>query len=210
LVTIEEIQAAYYMVAATGVLVAAAYYILNLRVSQRNQEISMKNQELMLKAQQQTLETRQTQLSTSITEWLGSKDFLRDFVVLATLDWKDLDDYMKKYDSAVNAESYAQRWTVWTAYDNLGYLLREGLVNKDILFNSLGTGSVLIWGRYKPVIDYYRRRELGPQWLENFEYVAKEMWEMCKTRGYASKDFKGGLTMDRYRDIFEPGFTLSQ
>jgi hypothetical protein len=29
MVTIEEIQAAYYMVAATGVLVAAAYYVFN-------------------------------------------------------------------------------------------------------------------------------------------------------------------------------------
>ena len=30
-----EIQAAYHMVAATGVLVAAIYYVLNLRISQR-------------------------------------------------------------------------------------------------------------------------------------------------------------------------------
>jgi hypothetical protein len=42
LVTIEEIQAVYYMVAATGVLVAATYYVLNLRVSQRNQELKLK------------------------------------------------------------------------------------------------------------------------------------------------------------------------
>jgi hypothetical protein len=36
MVTIEEIQAAYYMVAATGVLVAAAFYILNIRETMRN------------------------------------------------------------------------------------------------------------------------------------------------------------------------------
>ena len=50
MVDLAEIQAAYYMVAATGVLVAAVFYILNIRISQRNQE-------LMLKAQHQTLET---------------------------------------------------------------------------------------------------------------------------------------------------------
>ena len=32
--------------------------------------------------------------------------------------------------------------------------------------------AVTIWGRYKPVIDDIRRRELGPKvtMLENFEY----------------------------------------
>ena len=44
MVDLAEIQAAYYMVAATGVLVAAVYYILNIRTTQRNMK--------------QTLETR--------------------------------------------------------------------------------------------------------------------------------------------------------
>jgi hypothetical protein len=51
MVDLGEIQAAYYMVAATGVLVAAGYYIFTLR-------INMRTQELALKAQQQNLETR--------------------------------------------------------------------------------------------------------------------------------------------------------
>jgi hypothetical protein len=36
LVDLAEIQAAYYMVAATGVLVAAVYYVMTLRTTQRN------------------------------------------------------------------------------------------------------------------------------------------------------------------------------
>ena len=48
MVDLAEIQAAYYMVAATGVLVAAGYYILNMRASQRNMQL--------------TLEARQTQI----------------------------------------------------------------------------------------------------------------------------------------------------
>ena len=36
MVTIEEIQAAYYMAAATGVLVAAIYYFYNMRISQKD------------------------------------------------------------------------------------------------------------------------------------------------------------------------------
>ena len=63
-------------------------------------------------AQKRAQETRRTQLSTSITERIGSKDFLRDFIELAQLEWIDVDDFLKKYDHRVNTESYAQRWTI--------------------------------------------------------------------------------------------------
>ena len=36
MVDLAEIQAAYYMVAATGVLVAAIYYVYNMRAAERN------------------------------------------------------------------------------------------------------------------------------------------------------------------------------
>jgi len=86
----------------------------------------------------------------------------------------------------------------------MGYLLHEELVDKEILFNSAGAHSVLIWGRYKPIFDYYRRVELGPRYLENFEYLAMEMWKMCRERGYTSPDFKGGRICDRYYKVYEP------
>ncbi|MDH5364755.1 MAG: hypothetical protein OEY99_02855 [Aigarchaeota archaeon] len=66
MVSFEEIQAAYYMVAATGVLVAAVFYVLNLRISRRNQELSLRALEQSAQAQQQTLETRQAQMFLSI------------------------------------------------------------------------------------------------------------------------------------------------
>jgi hypothetical protein len=62
LVDLAEIQAAYYMVAATGVLVAAVFYVLNLRISRRNQE-------LMLRAQEQSARARAREnLATEVRE----------------------------------------------------------------------------------------------------------------------------------------------
>ena len=43
MVSFEEIQTAYYMVAATGVLVAVAYYIFNLREVGLSRRISFTN-----------------------------------------------------------------------------------------------------------------------------------------------------------------------
>jgi len=41
MVDLVEIQAAYYMVAATGVLVAAGYYVLNMRTQTRTREAQL-------------------------------------------------------------------------------------------------------------------------------------------------------------------------
>ena len=156
------------------------------------------------KTQEQQLQTRRIQLSTSITEKIGSKDFLQDFAEIVSIKWTDIDDFIKKYDHRVNPESYAQRWTVWLAYENLGYLLREGLIDQEILFNVASTGSILIWGKYYPVIENIRKNELGPRFMENFEYLASEMWKICKTRGYMSPGYKDGYIFDEYHQIFEP------
>ena len=113
-----------------GLLVGIFYYIMVLRNQQRTQELAQ--------------ETRLTQLTSDITEKLGSKDFLRDFNELSQLEWEDVDDFRQKYDHTVNTESYAQRWTIWMAFENLGYLLREGLIDMEILFNVAVTGAILI------------------------------------------------------------------
>jgi hypothetical protein len=186
MVDLAEIQAAYYMVAATGVLVAAVYYILNIRAAERNRKI---------------------QLSTSITEKLGSKEFLRDFVELSNLDWRDPEAFAKKYDSSINSdisnENWAKRWHLWATYENLGYLLRNKLVDLEIVYNSQGVHPMIAWALCLPVLEYYRKKELGSRYFENFEYLARRMWEMGKMRGLTSPDFKGGLMADGLKDVFE-------
>ncbi len=182
MVDLALLQSVSYIVGAFGVCVAGLYYVVTLRTNERN---------------------RKTQISTSIMERLGTKDWQRDFLQLAYYEWSDVDDYMRKFDSKVNPESHAQRWTVWATYDSLGYLLREGLVDREVVFNSMGVWSIMIWGKFKPVIDYYRKKELGPRWVENFEYLAGEMWEMAKTHGTASPGFRDGLVVDAYKDVFE-------
>ena len=180
------LQPVSWVAAAIGVCVAGFYYVINLREAARNRKI---------------------QLSTSVTDRLGTRDFMKTFVELAYLRWNDLDDFLKKYDSSVNSEdsreNFSKRWWLWSTYDNLGYLLREGLVDEEIIFNSQGAYSVIHWGHYWPIIEYYRKKEMGPRWLENFEYLSKRMWEMGKERGNASPGFKDGLMFDSYKDIFE-------
>ena len=85
MVGFEEIQAAYYMVAATGVLVAAIYYVMNLRAQKTN-----------MKA---TLDTRQAQLLMQIYQRFSETDFMRKWVyTIYIMNYSDIDDFDQKYE----------------------------------------------------------------------------------------------------------------
>jgi hypothetical protein len=187
MVDLSLLQSVSYIAGAFGVCMAAFYYVYNMRAAERNKKI---------------------QLSISIADKLGSKEFQRDWVMLYLLNWKDIDDFMKKYDVSVNTEAsrenFAQRHSVWMAYENIGYLLRKGLVDDEIVYNAAGWDSYDLWAKYWPMIDHYRRKETGPRWYENFEFLANAMWRMGKAHGDTSPGFKGGLVADSYRDVFEP------
>ncbi|MCX6654088.1 MAG: hypothetical protein NTY03_03080, partial [Candidatus Bathyarchaeota archaeon] len=87
MVTIEEIQAIYYMVAATGVLVAAVYYILNMRA---------------------TLQTRQAQLFMHLYDRMSQPE-LSSIInnIRYNLKWSDPDDFWRKYGAETNLEEYS-------------------------------------------------------------------------------------------------------
>jgi hypothetical protein len=169
-------------VAATGVLVAAAYYVMTLRTNTRTHKI---------------------ELTTNISQRLGTKEKLKDFIDLADLKWDTVENFRAKYDSALNPESYAKRWSLWIEYDTLGYLLRNGMIDREILFNSQGNEATVMWARYKPIIDDVRKTEMGPRWMENFQYLAEEMWLMAKGHGYVSPVFRDGLVFDSFRGVYE-------
>jgi hypothetical protein len=184
LVDLALLQSVSYIAGALGVCVAAGYYVMNLRIGERN---------------------RKTQLSMNLAEKLNSKEFLQNMMDVLSLKWNNVDDYLKKYDSTVNPESYVLRNHVWFTFDSLGGLMREGLVDSGIVFNAAGGNCISVWGMYKPVFDYYRRVEFGPRWLENFEYLAKEMYKLGRAHGYLSPDHvrADGSKVDLYPDVFK-------
>ena len=90
MVTMEEIQAAYYMVAATGVLVAAGYYVLNMKA---------------------TLETRRIGVIENMMNNMTSYEGNRNLIELLNYEWTDYEDFEKKYGSDNNADAAAKRYS---------------------------------------------------------------------------------------------------
>ena len=99
MVELAEIQVAYYMVAATGVLVAAVYYIYNMRINQR--------------AMKTTLETRQAQCMSQISDEINSLENWKIVWELFSMQWTDWEDFEKRYGLTGNPEAAARRMSLF-------------------------------------------------------------------------------------------------
>jgi len=170
MVSFQDVQTAYYMVAATGVLVAAVFYVLNMKA---------------------TLQTRQAQLFTSLQKDMNDYQGQLRARELYYMKWDSYDDFEKKYGSDNNPESYAMRISSWTWYNSLGLMLKQGLLNEDNVYDYVGTAVILTWSHWEAIIREQRVRYMGPDWMGFYEYAAGRMkliqvkrsirWEPPKT-----------------------------
>jgi hypothetical protein len=55
-------------------------------------------------------------------------------------------------------------------YDHLGVLVRQGIVNEDLVIKPFGHGLCEVWNRLEPYIS--REREREPDYMESFQYLA--------------------------------------
>ena len=146
------LQSLSYVAAAIGVCVAAFYYALNLREANKNRRIIYTN---------------------SVMQQLLTEEGVRREWDCYTMQWTDFEDFKRKYDSRVNPVNYSKRLSLWYNYDALGYLYKTGLIDLDTVAN-IGGGIVLWdWLKFKPIIEEYRKTEMGPDTFSSFEYLAE-------------------------------------
>ena len=124
MVDLAEIQAAYYMVAATGVLVAAIYYVI---------QHEDKPEKLNTSPESTGADPRD-KASPAINGYIPS------LLIKAVPDghggddtfwkWRDYDDYMSKYGMG-NVVENGKNATVFKIYDGTGVFVRRGLVTPN-------------------------------------------------------------------------------
>jgi hypothetical protein len=158
LVTIEEIQAAYYMVAATGVLVAAAYYIQNLRINE--------------KIRRRDLVFQKLQPST--------RDFLKAmFNTWNMTDWNTIEEYRSKYVWKVNPEANLDFYYVLNHFNALGILYKDGIADPEQIFQLYNSYSLIaFYEKFEPLIMVARLTPSGelhnPDMYKPFELLYRE------------------------------------
>jgi hypothetical protein len=172
MVDLAEIQTAYYMVAATGVLVAAVFYILNLRISQRNQELMLKAQEQSARAQQQTLETRQAQMFMNIYQQTTSKDFTSAYNKFISSQWENYSESRELFQKKEFADDF---YILGMYFEGLGVLVKEGYLPIRLVALLLTGMTRSFWEKLKPIVDEARVDMGYVRWFSEAEYLYDEL-----------------------------------
>ena len=173
-----DLQTVGVLVTAASVTIAAIYYMFTLR-------INMKTQQLAAKSQEQTLETRQTQLFMQVVDKMDQKWTDDFFEVLEKWEWKDFNDFEKKYGGF----SHPKLTHVFGALEHVGILVHEGLLNPRLLWYWQGSFPTSLWFKYKPIILELRARYEKPPKGQFGEYVEELALSMIKERDADLADF---------------------
>jgi hypothetical protein len=155
MVDLAEIQAAYYMVAATGVLVAAVYYIMNIKTTQKNMKTN--------------LETRQAQLFMEIYRSSYSTDMMTHATNFWMEGWDGFEDWRDKIwlDKGKRAS-----WGAWNNYyEGIGVLVKEGLVDIRLVAELIAGITRKFWEMHAPIISEIREYTDQPRMLSETEYL---------------------------------------
>lgn len=177
MVELAEIQFVYYMLAATGVLVAAIYHIINLRYN---------------------MKAREMEICRLVTSDFTSDQGMQRYATVMTLEWKDYEDFMKKYGYS-NPEMFGKWVSQFFIWETQGILIKNKVVKAEEFYPLGGYGAIRAWEKYKNIIQTRRSTAWGQDYMSNAEFYAQEMLKI-KTKNDAS--FKEKL--ETYRRTRKP------
>jgi hypothetical protein len=165
LVDITEISA---IVAAAGVLVGVAYYILEIRQQTKVRQDLARQRET-------ELETRQAQLFMQLYDHYYDRDTMKDeSEIIYQWKWKDFEDFWEKYGVFTNVEAFT-KFDSWATYiKGVGVLVKRRLIDPDLVYDLMGTSIILLWEKYGSVIKEIRKR-IYPHAYEWCEELYNEM-----------------------------------
>ena len=145
------------IVAAAGVLAGVVYYILAMRHQTR---------------------IRNTDLIVRINPWfnISPKELLENANILLALDYKDYDDFVKKYGSLYSGKPVANSVRLLLNWgDGIGMLLKRNLVDIDIVVDSYGGIVPAFYEKVKPLVEGYRKDTRNPHHYERLEHLYNEV-----------------------------------
>jgi hypothetical protein len=140
-----DISSISIVVAASSVVVGVIFAVLQLR---------------------NAMKQRRTELLMNVYSRFGSAEFASALERIRTSEYKDYQEYVKKY-------GVAELFQVGSVFEGLGFLMHRKLVDKDLapLFSS--SESLITWEKIRPMVENARKqfsqRKVG-------EYIPMLVW----------------------------------
>jgi hypothetical protein len=146
------------MMTGISLTIAAAYYTLTLRNTQKTQQLQ--------------LETRQAQLLSTLFETYRSQEFRNQWSSILNQVWTDFDDFWEKYGLENNPEEWSNWQAVASFFHGVGILLKKGLIEIGLLEELLAPVVFMAWVVMGPIIkgfEEYIERESVRTRFRDFE-----------------------------------------
>jgi len=123
------------------------------------------------------VKTRQTDLVMRLYSTMSSKEFWEAMNKFMTMEFKDYNDYKKKYASSTGfpekPEAIAMA-TVSVFLQGVGILLYMKLIDINLAARLFRTVPIYTWEKMKPLVEGFRK-EGYPQMFTEYEYFYNEM-----------------------------------
>lgn len=142
------------IVTSTGVIVGVIFAILQLR---------------------DLVKTRHTDLVIRLYSTFGSREFQEAWVETLRMEFKDYNDYLKKYGPTSGKPIYTSVNMVAAFFEGMGILLRRKLIDISLVDDLQSSDIILTWHKMKPIVEGWRKHFNRPQISEWFEYLYNEM-----------------------------------
>jgi hypothetical protein len=177
MVELAEIQAAYYMVAATGSLGTLLTAVIGVR-SYMNANKRAED------ARRRELETRQAQLfmnifqTTTSIEWITVAEEM-----IHQWKWTDFEDYDTKYGEITNNEATGKMNALLGYWNGVGVLVQKKLIDPELIYDMKRLTVIELWDKFSPVIMEWRRRYSAPQIYVGLEFLVSELRRVRVVKG---------------------------
>jgi len=148
-----DIQTVSIAIASASVTLAAIYYMWQIRHQTK---------------------IRQTDLVIRISSFGTRRDFLEACTDIFEADFKDYDDFVKKYGAPFSKKPIPMSFfIVGNFMERVGVLLKNRLLDVSLISQLVTVND--FWEKMKPVIEGIRKEEHDQSHYECFEYLYNVM-----------------------------------
>jgi hypothetical protein len=147
-----DITTVSVLIASAGVLIAAAYYISQIRYQRK---------------------LRPADMVMRLYRTFASMDFQKAYQKVQNLEFESLEDYKNKYEN--DSEFEIAVMYVCLFFEGVGVLLHRKLIDLDLVDDLMSTDILYTWARCGELIKSWRESQDRPQVLEWFEYLSNEL-----------------------------------
>jgi hypothetical protein len=151
------LQSISYIAGATGVCIAAIYYVVNLRNSQKTMQL--------------TLESRQAQLFMQLYSTFCSDYIQKARNEVSKWSYRNYDDFQSKYSYDVNPETYQLHSSLSFFFEGIGVLVSRKLIDPSLVDDLMSGPIITYWEKMRPYYLEYRARFDWPQFGEYIEHL---------------------------------------